>query len=95
MSKRTEYIDSIEKKLREWDKELEKLEEKKNQAGAKAKAEYQEQIRKLRERRKETGQRLKKLQQAGDEAWTELKEGLEKSVNVFSSAIKDARNKFS
>ena len=95
MSKRTKYINSVEKKLREWDKEIEKLETRGEQAEAEVKAGYQEQLRELREQRADAEQKLKELQQAGDEAWDELKNGLEKSFDSLSSAVKAALKKFS
>ncbi len=95
MSKRKEYINSVESKLREWDAEIEKLEAKVQQAEAGAKAEYQKQLQKLRNQRADAEQKLKELQQAGEEAWDELKEGLEKSFDSLSSAVKAALNKFS
>lgn len=95
MSKREKYIQSVESKLREWDAEIEKFEAQAQQAESEKKAEYQKQLRKLRKQRTDTEQKLKELQQAGDEAWDELKAGMEDSVNSLSSAVKNAFDKFS
>jgi len=94
MEKRKDYIERMAARLREWDTDLQKLEEKAEVAKADVKASYNLQIKELRLKKEEAQQKLKKIQDAGEDAWEELKEGAEKSWNLFEDSVKKAWGKF-
>jgi hypothetical protein len=94
MENRKEYIDKMAARLKEWDTEVEKLEVKAETAKADLKASYNQQINELRLKKAEAQQKLKKIQDAGEDAWEELKEGAEKSWQIFEDSIKNAWGKF-
>jgi|WetSurMetagenome_2_1015567.scaffolds.fasta_scaffold388692_2 hypothetical protein len=94
MENRKEYIDKITVRLKEWDKEVEKLEAKAETAKADVKASYNQQINELRLKKEEAQQKLKKIQDAGEDAWEELKDGAEKSWLIFEDSLKKAWGKF-
>jgi hypothetical protein len=93
MENRKDYIDKMAARLREWDTELQKLEEKADVAKADVKASYNRQIKELRLKKDEAQLKLKKIQDAGEDAWEELKEGAEKSWNIFEDSVKKAWDK--
>lgn len=94
MENRKEYIDRMAARLKEWDTELQKLEAKAELAKADVKASYNQQIKELRLKKGEAQQKLKKIQDAGEDAWEELKEGAEKSWKLFEDSVKTALGKF-
>ena len=94
MENRKEYIDRMAARLKEWDTELQKLEAKAELAKADVKASYNQQIKELRLKKGEAQQKLKKIQDAGEDAWEELKEGAEKSWKLFEDSVKTAWGKF-
>jgi hypothetical protein len=94
MENRKDYIDRMATRLREWDTELQKLEAKAGLAKADVKASYNQQIKELRLKKEEAQLKLKKIQDAGEDAWEELKEGAEKSWKLFEDSVKNAWGKF-
>jgi hypothetical protein len=94
MENRKDYIDRMAARLREWDADLQNLEAKAELAKADVKASYNQQIKELHLKKEEVQQKLKKIQDAGEDAWEELKEGAEKSWNIFEDSVKKAWGKF-
>jgi phage host-nuclease inhibitor protein Gam len=94
MENRKDYIDKMAARLKEWDTEVQKLEVKAETVKADMKASYNQQINELRLKKEEAKLKLKKIQDAGEDAWEELKEGVEKSWNIFEDSIKTAWGKF-
>ncbi len=90
MEDRKTYIDKMAAKLKEWDAEIQKLEAKADEVQADAKAEYRQQIEDLRNQKKDVQQKLNEIQQAGEDAWEELKTGLEKSWKILSDSVNNA-----
>lgn len=94
MEDRKIYIDKMAAKLKEWDDEIRKLEAKANAAKAVIKADYQRQITELRRKKDEAQQKLTQIREAGEEAWEELKVGLEQSWKTLGDSVKHVLAKF-
>jgi type IV secretory pathway VirB9-like protein len=94
MENRKDYIDRMAARLKEWDAEVQKLEEKAETVKADVKASYNQQINELRLKKEEARIKLEKIQDAGEDAWEELKEGTEKSWKIFEESVKNAWGKF-
>ena len=94
MENRKDYIDRMAARLKEWDSEVQKLEEKAETVKADVKASYNQQINELRLKKEEARIKLEKIQDAGEDAWEELKEGTEKSWKIFEESVKNAWGKF-
>ena len=93
MEDRKAYIDKMAAKLKEWDLEVQKLEGKADMAKADVKAKYHQQIEELHQKKKAAQQKLNKIQEAGEGAWEDLKEGVEQSWKILGDAVKSARDK--
>jgi len=91
---RKAYIDKMAAKLKEWDKEIQKLEMKADNAKANVKADYQEQIQALQNKIKEARNKLDEFKESGEDAWDVLKDGLEQSWKTLGDSIKKATSKF-
>ena len=94
MSDRDAYIKKMKAKLDEWNADIAKLEAKADGAVADMKIDYNEKIDALKEQREEAKVKLGELQNASEEAWKDLKAGMENSWNSLGEAVKSALSKF-
>lgn len=94
MEDRQIYIDKMAAQLKEWDAEIRKMEAKADAAKADLKTDYQQQISELRRKKQEAQKKLTQIQEAGEGAWDELKDGLEQSWKTLESSVKNALAKF-
>lgn len=90
--------DAYEKKLRaqldEWTAEIARLKAKSDQAEANAQLEFYKQVDELRLRKLKVEERLKDLQRASDDAWEELKGGIDDACKDLESAFRKAAARF-
>lgn len=91
---RKELIDKLTAQLEQLDAKIDDLESKAEKAEADTQQEFDKQIRDLRDKMATAQNRLKEIKQSGDEAWKELREGIEKVMDEVDSAIQRARSGF-
>lgn len=94
MQDKKSYLEMLADQLREWDTEIDELKVKAHLAKADAKDELQKQIEELRVQKEAAQSKLKQLQDAGDEAWDDIKVGVEKSWTEMKGAFRSAMSKF-
>jgi len=94
MSEKQHYIDKAKARLEQWEAEIDKLKARMDEAGADARIEYREELDDLRKRRTEAKEKLSKLADAGDDAWDDVRQGLEAAWDKAESAFKKARSRF-
>lgn len=94
MSKKQAYEEKFKAQLNELDAKIDVLKAKAEGAKASAKADYYETIEDLVKKRTEAQNKLNAMQKAGDEAWEDMKQGVEESWNVLSAAVKSAASRF-
>jgi predicted RNase H-like nuclease (RuvC/YqgF family) len=92
--KRDAYVQQLKAKLDEWNAEIDKLQAKADQAEAGAKIEYQEQIEDLQAKRKDVEAKIAEMQEAGEGAWEDLRQGLENSWEILKGAFAKAKSRF-
>lgn len=92
--KRDAYVQKLKAKMDEWNAEIDKLKARADQAEAEAKIEYHQQIEDLREKRKEVEDKIAEVQQAGEGAWEDLRQGLENSWEILKAAFARAKSRF-
>ena len=93
-TKRDAYVGKLKAQLDEWNTDIDKLAAKAAQAEAKAKIEYQNQLDDLRAKRDDVRDKLLAVQQAGEGAWEDLKEGLENSWEILKMSFNKAKTEF-
>ena len=93
-TKRDVYVQKLKAQLDEWNANIDKLAAKADQAGATVKNEYQKQLDESRATRDDVRDKLLTLQQAGDGAWEDLKEGLENSWEILKMSFNKAKAEF-
>lgn len=94
MTDKNAYRQKLEARLEQWRAEIDKLQAKAAEAGADARAEYEEQIETLRGQQKEARAKLNELSDATGEAWKDLRGGIEKAWDDLGDAVKKASEKF-
>lgn len=94
MDKKDLYKDQVKAKLKEFDAKTDVLKAKAEQASASAKIEYFEALEDIKAKRKQVQASLDELSRSSDEAWQDVKKGLEQSWNTFSRSVKKALSRF-
>lgn len=91
---RDAYVEKLKGKIDEWNKDIDKLQEKTGQMASGAREKYKKQIEDLRAKQKEAQSKMDELQKAGGEAWVELKGGMDKAWKAMGEAVNSAKTKF-
>ena len=94
MSKRDAYIKKMKAKLDEWNADIAKIEAKAESAEADMKIKYHQKIDELKQQREEATTKLDELQNSGDEAWEDIKAGLESTWDSLGNAVNSAFSRF-
>lgn len=94
MSMRDAYEQKLHAQLDEWSSEIDKLKAKADNAKADARLEYRKQIEELRSMREAATNKLAELKDAGDDAWEDLKAGIEVAWGSLGNALKSAASRF-
>ena len=92
--KKDAYVRKLKAKIDEWNAEIDLLSAKADQSRADLKLGYLERIEEMRKKRSELEEKVKALQEAGESAWDELKEGLEESFQVWKDSFSKAKAAF-
>lgn len=90
--KKDELIASYSAMLTEIDGELDALAKKAEDLQGDAKTKAEAAITSLKEKRDQAGRELAKLKDSAGEAWSEVSEGMSKSVDALKKAVNDAGN---
>ncbi len=94
MNRKDAYARKIQAQLDEWDAEIRKLKARAERGEADARLEIGKQIETLRRKRNRVGDRLAEFEAAGDDAWEDLKGGLEAATASLRSALESAGARF-
>jgi hypothetical protein len=87
-------VEKLKAQLDEWNADLDKLESKFRKAEASVKIEQFEQLNELRQRTATAQQTLAKIQEVGDDAWEDLKQGAENVWNELGESFSRAKSEF-
>lgn len=90
MSTREDYVQKTHALLDELNDEIDALTERAENAGA----DVRDEIAELRARQDEARTRLASLRHAGEEAWQDLRAGVETAKDAIGEAIESARTRF-
>lgn len=94
MSTKQAYVDKIQARLNEWDAEIEQLKARAAHAGAAARIASERQLDMLREEQREAQAKLDDLRAAGDDAWQDMKTGVEQAWSSLEEAARSAKARF-
>lgn len=94
MSSRDDYVKKMHEMLDKLNAEIDALAEKAEHAQADVRDEYRKQVAQLRTRQDQVRDRLASLRDAGDEAWQDLKAGVDMAKDAIREAVESARSRF-
>lgn len=90
-SKREKYIDKLSKQLKKWEQELTELEEKSGKKVEEMKGTLAKNMENFRARRDQLKEKVQRLEQAGEEAFKEIRTDTEKLWNDAQNALQGIR----
>jgi hypothetical protein len=94
MSIKESYVKKIEAQLAEWKVEIDKLKAKADKAEADAQIQYYKQIEDIRVKQEAARKKLDELKEAGEDAYEDLKAGLDNTLKILGSAVESAISRF-
>lgn len=94
MSMKEAYKKKLEAQFDEWKVEIDKLKAKANKADADAQIKYHKQIENIKTKQEAVQEKLVALKDSGDEAWEDLKAGLDNAMKNLGDAIETATSRF-
>ena len=94
MGMKEAYQQKLEAQLDEWKADIDKMKAKADGLEADAQLEYYKQIEELRSMQESVHNKLTELRGAGDDAWEDLKAGIESAWDSLGNALKLAASRF-
>ena len=94
MSKREEYVTKLKEKLDDWNEDIDKLEAKAEHVKDDVKDKYNEEVEAVRKQRDVIKEKATELIESSEDAWEELKTGVEAAWHQLTEAIDRAHSKF-
>lgn len=94
MSMKEAYEQKLQAQLDEWSAEIDKLKARADQAEADAQLEHYKQIENLRTMQDAARSKLAELKNSGDDAWEDLKAGIDNARESLAQALKSAKSRF-
>lgn len=91
MAKREEYIDKLDQQLREWNTQINKLQEKASNESQDLKAKLEEKLDDLREKRRQMKTKSERIKSSGDDVFTNIKKDTEKLWGDVKRGISEIR----
>ena len=94
MNKRKRYEEKLDAQLEEWSAQMALLKAKADSATAEVKIQYYKSIEALQYEQDTARMKLDELKGASDEAWEEIKTGVEEAWTVVQDSLRSAASKF-
>ena len=92
--RRKAYVEKLKAQLDKWNADIDKYEARTKEAEASLKIKYEDELMKLHQQRNDIKTRLSALQEASEEAWDDVVDGLEKSWDIFRESMEKAMSRF-
>ena len=98
METKDSYLEKMKAKFDnlnyKWNIERNKIEAKAQNAKIEVKKKFEEQLKTLQKRREKMSQKLDQIDVASEDAWRDIKEGVDNAWQSLNEAIKKARSHF-
>jgi len=92
MAMKEDYIKKMKSKLEEWDNEMRKLADRDIKLDMKK--EYQEQVEALKPKMAAARKKMDDLEKASENAWEDLKAGMDMAWNAIAETIQAIKSRF-
>ncbi len=87
------YQEKMRAQLKEWEAEMDRLKAKMENARADAQIEYSRQMDQVKAKYDQAYEKFKEFQQSSDDAWQDMKSGVERAWKEMSEAMSSASAK--
>lgn len=94
MTTKDEFVRKMHSELDQWNNEIDALITQADKAEEHVQTEFRQQIEALHSKRDEAHKQLYELEQASENAWEDMKLGIEMAVGDISEAINSAISRF-
>jgi hypothetical protein len=94
MASKEAYQKKLEAQLNEWDAKLKQLGATAKTATADARINYENQLEDLKRKRAAAHETLQELGKRGENAWEDMKDGMEKAWDEMSKSIENIAARF-
>lgn len=91
---REQALNAMKRRLDQWGAELEALEARAESAGATGRAELKGAVATLKQQRTQAATELDRLRASTDDAFDDMRRGLEKAWDRLGDAFQDAKRRF-
>ncbi|MBT8078610.1 MAG: coiled coil domain-containing protein [Gammaproteobacteria bacterium] len=95
MNDKKAYEQKMEARLEEWAAEIDKLKARAKKSDAEAKIEINNQIDEAKEMQQKVEDRLDELRSTSDDAWSDIKQGLDAASASLGASLRSAVSRFS
>ena len=93
MSTRDNYLKEVKQKLDQWNKDIDKMEDKIKEAGSDVKDDYNKKLTALKKKRDEAQEKFKEMQDTTESVWDDVKDGFENTWKAISNTFISAKDK--
>ncbi|WP_163339045.1 hypothetical protein [Desulfopila sp. IMCC35008] len=94
MKSKEEFIQMLHAKIDEWDTEIDRLSAKAAMVEAESREDYYQQIAEMKAKRSQINEKLEKVRQSGENAWEDLKSGIDLALESMNEALRSAASRF-
>ena len=94
MNEKNAYEQKQQARLHEWAAEIDKLKAKAEKAKADVKIELMDDIKEAEAMQQKVEKRLEELRSSTNDAWADLKSGLDEAVESLGSSLRSAASRF-
>jgi uncharacterized coiled-coil DUF342 family protein len=94
MDSRDEYVRKMHAKLEEWSADIDALTAKAGEVSADLRSEYNEQIAALKAKQAAAREKIDEMQKSGENAWKDLKLGMDLAWTAIGKSIDSAKSRF-
>lgn len=92
MASREEYIDKLEKQLREWNDQIDELQQQAATESKEIKAKLSKRMDEMKKKRAELRTKLNKIKESGDEAFDAIKDDTERLWQDVKKGFSEIRS---
>jgi hypothetical protein len=93
-TKRDAYVEKLKGNIARWNGEIDEFQAKADQAKADAQVDFQKQIVEIKAKREALEGKMADLQNAADEAWEDVKSGVDVARQILGQAVQAAKSRF-
>jgi hypothetical protein len=93
-TKKDAYVEKLKGNIDKWNAEIDEFQAKTDKAKDEVQVEFQKQIAEIKAKRQGLEGKMAELKNAGDEAWEDVKGGVDVARQILGQAVNSAKDRF-